>query len=218
MMQSKLGFSIAAVLAICLAESVWSYPTSLNYIPTAETVGANRLVVEATNYGYSNVMNSDSTTGWLSQIGIGDRLEFGADNYQDSESNSTYINGKFRLLSESVDTPALAVGVMDVADTGKPTFYSIASKTIGGIRSHFGIMRGSYVHGIVVGADLDIGEKLWLGVDYMPGDFNYFRIGISRNIRPDSWLQFCVGMPNDRTQASTELGFTLSTYIDLRGR
>lgn len=206
---------MVAALLICTASSLLAYPSSLNYIPTAETLGANTLLLEATNYGYSAMMTTESTSGILAQLGVGNQLEFGVDKYETEDSSESYWNGKLKLFEEGKRTPALAVGFMDIAKASKPTSYFVMSKAIGTVRTHFGVMNSSYSHGLMVGADIDIGESLWLGVDYLPGDANHLRVGVSRKFGSDSWLTLAAGKPNSRSETSSELGLTFSSYIDL---
>jgi len=215
-MLAKALFSLVVLLAIgAAATTCYGYPTSLNFIPTAETVGANNLLLEFTNYGYSTMCTTESTVGVLSQFGLGDRLEFGADKYETEEYSETYLNGKFKLLPENGYTPALAVGMMDVNRLSVPTFFSVVSKTLGSVRTHVGFIQGSYTHGMMAGIDLDISEKLWFGADYLPGDENHFRLGLSHTLGPDSSVLLTLGAPNNRNVGTTELGVTFSTTISL---
>ncbi len=206
---------IAAALLVCGASALLAYPSSLNYIPTAETLGANTLLLEASNYGYSTMMTTESTSGIMTQLGIGNRLEFGVDKYETEDSSENYWNGKLKLFDEGKRTPAFAVGFMDIARASKPTSYFVMSKAIGTVRTHFGVINSSYSHGLMVGADIDIGESLWLGVDYLPGDANHLRVGVSHKLGSDSWLTLAAGKPNSRSETSSELGLTFSSYIDL---
>jgi hypothetical protein len=215
-MRVKVVLPLVALLGMLLATAAcFGYPTSLNYIPTAETVGAGSLLLEVANYGSPAMLATESTVGVLSEFGLGDRLEFGADKYETEEYSETYLNGKFKLLCESRGVPSVAVGMMDVNRLGVPTFYSVASKAIGGVRTHVGFVSGSYAKGVMAGIDLDISEDLWFGADYLPGEENHLRLGISHSLGSDTWVLLSVGMPNNRAAAATELGLTFSTTISL---
>lgn len=196
-----------------MAVSCFACPTSLNCIPTAETLGSGSLLLEFTNYGYSSVLSTESTSGILCQLGLGTRLELGVDHYETEDSAENYFNAKLQLLTEGSRHPAVAVGIMDVSKANSPTFYGVASKRIGNVRFHVGTIHASYSHVIMTGIDLDISDRLWFGIDYLPGTENHWRLGISRAVGADSWLLFTLGVPNNRDAASTEYGITFSTTL-----
>ncbi|MGQ9455595.1 MAG: hypothetical protein ACUVRS_12530 [Armatimonadota bacterium] len=199
---------IWATTLFCLA-----CPTSLNCIPTAETLDSGSVLLEFTNYGYSGVFSTQSTSGILCQLGLGTHMELGVDHYENEDSAENYFNAKLKLFAEGSRHPAVAVGMMDLSRGNSPTFYGVASKQIGNVRFHAGIIRASYSHGMIAGVDLDISDKLWFGLDYLPGIENHWRVGISRAVGADSWLLFTLGVPNNRDAASTECGITFSTTL-----
>lgn len=205
------------ILLLVACGMATAYPTSINTMPTAQTAGDRQLLFELANYGYPRALRSGSLNCVMFQYGIGPRIEFGVDRYSDSESAETYWNGKLKVLEENGATPDVAVGVMDLADSQKPSVYAVATKSIGPARLHAGAIRSSYSHGLMAGVDMDIGEKLWFGLDYLPGGDNFLRFGAACKLWSDSWLTLSVGAPNDRDVSDTEIGLTLSTYIDLSG-
>jgi len=214
--------SYILLTTVVAASAAFGYPTSINWVPTAETVGSDTVLLEYDNYGCPRAMASDSVTSVLTQIGIGPNFEFGLDRSEDSESSWTCFNAKYRLFAlkqdpetDSANKCALAVGVMDVWRDSKPTFYTVFSGTVGTVRLHTGWIRGSYVHGIMLGGDIDIGARMWCGIDYIPGDENHVRLGISHQIGKESYLTLTYGRPNDRSVATNQFGITISTYLNL---
>jgi len=210
-----VAVAVTAVVLALISAGAWSYPTSVNWVPTANTLGANQLLVEFDNCGYSKPVTTDSLASILTQIGIGPRLEFGWDQSEDSTDTYRAANGKLQLLAEAGVRPAIAVGAMDLWRGSKPTTYAVLSKTVGDSRLHCGVIRGSFTHGIMVGADRDIGEHMWIGLDYLPGDQSYVRLGVSHTIGSGSYLTLTAGRPNDGAQSDTEVGITISTYLGL---
>ncbi|MGB9620105.1 MAG: hypothetical protein ACPL7K_06820, partial [Armatimonadota bacterium] len=196
------------VLVLAAVPGTWPYPASLNYVPTAETVGAGNMLLEFTNYGYSAMFSTESTAGILSQFGLGDCLEFGADKYETEQASETYFNAKLRIIEQNSRRPSLAFGLMDVSKSGPPTSYLVASKSIGSVRTHLGLIRGSYSHGTMAGIDLDLSDTLWFSADYLPGESNHLRLGVSRSIGSDTWVQLSFGIPNDKQTSASELALT----------
>lgn len=216
-----LYFCIILTTVVTVSAAL-GYPTSINWVPTAETVGSNTVLLEYDNYGYPRAMTSNSTTSFLSQVGIGPNFEFGLDKSEDSESSWTRFNAKYRLFTlkqsaedDSVNKCALAVGVMDVWRDSKPTFYTVFSGAIGTFRMHAGWIRGSYTHGVMLGGDIDIGAHMWCGIDYIPGDENHLRLGVSHAIGKESYLTLTYGWPNNRSISTNQFGITISTYLNI---
>lgn len=77
------------------------------------------------------------------------KLELGVAGFrydsQANQQNHTYVNAKYGVLPETVLTPGLAIGVEDIANLDKRTFYAAASKALPfGFRIHAGIGNGRY--------------------------------------------------------------------------
>ncbi len=204
-----------AALVVLVCSAAFCYTTSINGVPTAEVLGANQLLVEFDNCGYSRPATTDSVTSIFTEFGIGSRFEIGWDHCEDSAETWQSANGKLRIFDGNDFAPAVAIGSMDLWSGSKPTHYCVLSKSIGDTRLHFGWIRGSYAHGSIAGADWDIDSGTWLGVDYIPGEANCLRFGVCRDIGSKSTLSLTYGRPNDSAFASRELGITVSTYIDL---
>jgi hypothetical protein len=65
--------------------------------------------------------------------------------YDDTSSNKTYVNAKWSLLSESILTPGVAVGVEDMAAERERSYYAVASKALPfGFRIHAGFGNGRF--------------------------------------------------------------------------
>lgn len=204
-------FLVCALLPI----GCWAYPTSLNCIPTAETLASGELLLEVTNCGYPRLLDTESISGVCLQFGLGNQFEFGVDRYEGDDSQETYFNAKARLFEETSKRPSFSLGLMDLSSGGSPTYYGVASKAIGSIRVHLGMVRGSYTKGVMCGFEMDVTENTWLGIDFLPGKENYLRVGISRTLSPDTSILATFGIPNTRGSAQAELGITMSTKLTL---
>ena len=93
-----LYFCIILTTVVTVSAAL-GYPTSINWVPTAETLGSNKVLLEYDNYGYPRAMTSTSTTSFLSQVGIGPNFEFGLDKSEDSVSSWTRFNAKYRFFT-----------------------------------------------------------------------------------------------------------------------
>ncbi len=202
----SVGITVCAITACC------GYPTSLNRIPTAETVGSGSLLLEVTNCGYPRLLTTESVSGILTQFGIGERLEFGIDRYETDDTIETYFNVKARLIDENNRQPSLSVGLMDLRRGCTPTSYAVASKQVGNMRTHLGVIRGSYAHGIMAGIEMDITDHWWFAIDYLPGMDNYLRLGISCDVGSGASILATFGIPNSRG-GRAELSITFSTTL-----
>lgn len=207
--------TIAAILGLLTVVSLCcAYPTCINNVPTADTIDFRNMLFEVQNCGYPSLLENGSTSAVMIQCGVVSGLEIGVDRYTvDSDSNS-YFNSKLALLNETRILPGFAVGVMDVARDCKPTVYGVVSKAIGSVNVHGGILRGPYSHGVMAGVDSEVGSRTWLGVDYVPGEFNHLRVGVSRDLWAGSYVTLSMGSPNS-SMSQREVSLTFSTLINL---
>lgn len=82
-------------------------------------------------------------------VNVAPKLEIGwlGQRYEKSANlpNSNCFNAKFALATETVLTPGIAVGVEDIANADKRSWYMAASKgLIFGVRLHAGLGNGRY--------------------------------------------------------------------------
>lgn len=65
--------------------------------------------------------------------------------YNDSTQNKSLVNAKFGVVSETILTPGIAVGIEDIGNVQKRTAYAVASKALPfGFRIHAGVGNGRY--------------------------------------------------------------------------
>lgn len=115
--------------------------TGLINTPTADVLREGRF-----SLGYYHV---DEGNAGSFTLGLSNKLEVGVAGFRyDRDShkdNQTYFNIKYSLLSDTVLTPGLAIGIEDIGDEDKRTFYAAASKALPfGFRIHAGVGDGRY--------------------------------------------------------------------------
>jgi len=138
--------AFAAAALLLAAVPVYAAPsingsTGLINTPTADVLREGRFSL---GYHHLDEGNAGSFT-----LGLSNELEVGVAGFRyDSDShkdNQTYLNVKYSLLSDTVLTPGLAIGIEDIGDKDKRTFYAAASKALPfGFRIHAGVGDGRY--------------------------------------------------------------------------
>lgn len=144
MKQPLLVFSFLAAFSISLvanAAPAIDGPTGLIAVPSADTLREGQF-----SLGYYKL--DDSRTGSFN-MSLTNQLEVGINGFHYGNRDNDYLlNAKFSIFPETVLTPGLAVGVMDVADKKERTAYAVVSKALPlGFRLHAGVGNGSYDHG-----------------------------------------------------------------------
>ncbi len=137
---------LAAVVMLMAAAPVYAAPslngsTGLINTPTADVLQPGQF-----SLGYHHL--KDGGSGSLN-LNLANNLEIGVAGFRyDSESNrdnKTLFNAKYALVPETVLTPGLSVGVEDLGNQDKRTFYAAASKALPfGFRLHAGVGDGRY--------------------------------------------------------------------------
>jgi hypothetical protein len=108
-------------------------PTGLMFVPTADVLP---------NGGFNFALHRRYETNWLTfNTSLLDNLEFGVTVASGKNSSDTRANVKFRLLEETRQGPALAVGVTDLADDRGRNAYVVLTKSLSqlGFRGSIGI-------------------------------------------------------------------------------
>ncbi|HML34105.1 YjbH domain-containing protein [Sporomusa sphaeroides] len=137
---------LAAAVVLLAAAPAYAAPsingsTGLINTPTADVLQAGQF-----SLGYYHL--KEGGVGTLN-LNLAKNLELGVAGFRyDSDSgrdNDTLFNLKYGLLSETVLTPGLAVGVEDIGNDDKRTHYAAASKGLPlGFRIHAGVGDGRY--------------------------------------------------------------------------
>ncbi len=187
-------FALPLVLALLLAGSLSASaapsffgPTGLLEVPTANTLSMGSL------NAFGNFINTegDNTTAFGANIGVGFGLEAGLTvlNHHDSDA---MINAKWKFLSETLVTPAIAVGALDITDSVLGvTPYVVASKSLSipttpwKISGHLGFAGGD-VDQLFAAADAVISAKTTLIAETFDGHFNAgVRYAVTPELRAD---------------------------------
>ncbi|MGE5572211.1 MAG: YjbH domain-containing protein [Bacteroidota bacterium] len=123
------------------ASTTYTGETGLLLVPSADTLGTNSLAI---TYGHLRLVNIVSVG-----VGLTPNFEIGVGSAGFDEGASAYPLLKLRLVGESREMPAVAVGLEDEA------LYVAASKRLSarGARAHVGFGSGRF-DGLFAGVDL----------------------------------------------------------------
>ncbi|MCL5104266.1 MAG: YjbH domain-containing protein [Armatimonadetes bacterium] len=169
-------FVLAAVSGHVAASPAYFGYTGLMLTPTADTLktgGVGLGAVFLTN-------DNNNTTFWSANVGLLDSLEVGAALVSPEHGDSNgIINAKFGLLKETMATPALAIGVSDLADQLDATPYVVVSKSLPlkgqslwTPRLHVGV-GGGRLDGVFAGLSAKVADRMQLMVEYDTNDVNF---------------------------------------------
>lgn len=189
MRKTRIAITVAVLLVVAAAAGPRSYAsttytgeTGLLLAPSADTLGANTLAI---TYGHLDLVNIVSIG-----VGLTPNLEIGVGSAGFGDGASAYPLLKLRLMGESRDMPAVAVGIEDKA------LYVAASKRLSarGARAHVGFGSGRF-DGLFAGVDLVLNPVAISGGgasgfpvttligEYVGGDFNMgARFDIARGL------------------------------------
>lgn len=135
-----LSFLVAfSISLVANAAPAVDGPTGLIAVPSADTLREGQF-----SLGYYKL--EDGGTGSFN-MSLKNQLEVGVAgfHYGNNLDNDYFLNAKFSIFPETVLTPGLAVGVMDVADKKERTAYAVVSKALPfGFRLHAGVGNGRY--------------------------------------------------------------------------
>jgi hypothetical protein len=185
-------YGLFSAVALVLASGA-ARADRLIWIPTAYTSG-----LQGEYLG-----EADGNRGLLTgQFGIGRQFELLARHYKDfSADDETEVGGQWQVLPEGFATPAVAVGVWDVADEGDQgrRFFGVISKSVPivnklplGVRDikvHAGV-GSNRLSGVFLGGQVGFPFGLRLYGEYDARDFN---AGLSWNpilplrLKLESW-------------------------------
>jgi len=125
----SLTIAILTLLTgVALAAPSFDGPTGLFTVPTAEVVGTGDF-----SFGVSFIDVGDGIITGIANYGAAKRLEAGIAFIDRGEGdNNTLVNAKYLLLGASPVTPAIAVGVKNLAAAGDTDaeFYAVATQSI----------------------------------------------------------------------------------------
>jgi Exopolysaccharide biosynthesis protein YbjH len=177
------------VLALSLAAPAMAAPnffgpTGLLRIPTAD-------VLPQRSYNV-HVHGQRHLTFYGANLGLTDALEAGI-TALDPDPGGTRVLGnlKYRFTKETGKAPAIAVGVVDIADTIDISGYGVVSKAFPfgqgrSFRAHLGYGGGFFNDNVFGGADLAITSNISLMGEYDGSDVNAgARFSLGQGVRVD---------------------------------
>jgi len=196
MMRKELLLLPALVLSLAApgaAAPSYLGPTGLIFTPTAGVAPMRSW--SAHGHGTKDL------TLWGVDFGLTDAIEVGATLLDPSPGGTrVFGNGKWQVTKEKgTSSPAIAIGVIDVADSIDTSVYGVISKGFGrvalgsrtgiGLRASVGYGTGLFDDNIFGGAELLWTDKLTLMGEYDGRDINVnARLMIGRGVHADLGL------------------------------
>lgn len=190
----RKGWVLLALMAIAIVPPASAAPNFLGSTGLLITPNADALGLREWNV---HVHGTDDLTTFGVNFGIFENLEAGVTGFDpDGGDTEALINLKYRLVPETATTPAIAVGVVDVADEldADQSIYVVLSKGLGMVetgatasrlRGHIGIGDGIY-DTVFGGVDLVLSPRLLAMAEYDSEDFNFgVRLGLTPEVRVD---------------------------------
>lgn len=200
-MRAYLHLLCLAVLLVCVlsavpasAEPTVLGPTGLVRIPSADA-----LVLDEWNAAYfffvPAVGKEVRTNDIVANLGVANGAEIGVSaTHNADDENNTLINGKYEFAGETLNHPALAVGILDLTDSIDTTVYLVMSKTLSNcIRTGYGEnlspritigLGAGQFSGLFGGLSTVIADRLALAVDYDSVHVNFgARLRLTDNVR-----------------------------------
>jgi hypothetical protein len=202
------ALSLSAILML-ISVQAFAYPTSCNIIPTADILSPGLVRLEYENDGMPRIGATDAIAYGFTQMGLTPRLEFGVDRYDLSGEPQNSLNVKYLAMEETASAPALAVGLLDMAEDSPTSYYAIGMKSFGDFRLHAGYIHADYSRGVMLGCDQKLGESTYFLSDWMPDSENFFTLGLYQEIGKEFALTFTYGFPND-SEASKLVAINLA--------
>ncbi len=195
------------LLLVCTAGMALGSPLNLISVPSTDTqpVGTYRLDVDSisvigTTDKYVNDLGSTGLSyGVCRGLDVGVEVLWGVD-------HPFFVHAKYAFpLSSESEAFKMAVGGYALGLDNAPThdiWYGVVSYAFGADRLHLGYFTGNdntlrdllagtdESSGLLLGWDRTLGERWWVGVDYMAGKSTQgaLNVGVRYDISPDSSL------------------------------
>ncbi len=184
---------LAAAGVLALAGPVLAAPSFFGYtglvvVPTGEALDKDDYNVAVFALGLDE---GPDLNVYAANVGVDEALEVGFTRLDPERgSGETFINAKYRVMSETTDHPCLAVGVVDFTDEVDSTVYVVASKSlfekyrmsfdeVVSARLDVGIGGGQF-DGLFAGLSAAVGERVRVSAEYDSDDVN-FGAGLALN-------------------------------------
>ncbi|MBM3500145.1 MAG: YjbH domain-containing protein [Armatimonadetes bacterium] len=197
------------LLTVCctLPHCVLAFPTSLNYIPSADHMERGTVRVELELDGYPTPFSNDPSLQVYTQVGVTDRFEVGLDWVDVNADDDVQFNAKWQVTPESERYPAIAIGLMDVTDRGPlANWYVVASKAAGeDFRLHAGLFDDDATRGMV-GVEYYLSDRSELIADWTTGPWAYATVGYWHDLGDGVAALLYYGRCNTRDEKADFVG------------
>ena len=195
---------------LMLAAAAWAFPTSLNYIPSADHMERGTVRVELELDGTSTPFSGDPELQVYTQVGITDRFEVGLDWVGVNTDEDVQFNAKWQVMPESDRYPAVSIGLMDVTDRGPlANWYVVASKAAGEeFRLHAGLFDDDQTRGMV-GAEYYLDDRSEVIADWTTGPWAYATLGYYRDLGHGVGSLLYYGRCNTRDEDADFVGLNV---------
>jgi len=213
----SVGLVIGILLLLVVGTSAWTAPSVLGISGNILTPDDTILASGAFNLAYHGVTDNDTSTTtnlFAGNVGLIPNLEVGAA-IESNGSSEVLVNGKYRLVTENANRPAVTVGVIDVGTAISdnpgvflllsknltPTAENVSGKSVGPVRGHIGV-GGGVLKTIFGSLDWTVTPKLTLiGEAISDSEFNSAggegvvnlgaRFALTNEMRLDAgWIDF----------------------------
>ncbi len=193
------GFSFAlfVLLAFMGGDGDRACYSGLCLIPTADTIEKGYFSFEFQVDGSVRRLTAD-TYILNTQLGLTDRLEAGVDfDLSDEAEHRAYFNLKWTVLKGRSGKWAIAAGLQNIDSRfRKQGPYLVATREVGPVRGHLGVMRLEGVNRMIAGVDTAVTERLTLMADYTAGRENFSSAGLDWRINDRLEMLAGVLFPN----------------------
>lgn len=169
---------VSVLMAVCLP--VWSAPSGLNVIPTADVLDEGVMSLETESDGTGNPWGDGCSDFALLEFGVGHGIELGVDKC--TSDDGSWLNFKWCVCDETRLLPAIALGTQAISDGGHPQPFAVATKSQGRMRIHAGVIDMDNNTRLMLGLDHPIGNRLTFQTDYISGSENMATYGMTVNL------------------------------------
>lgn len=203
-----LVVSAAAWVAFSGGRAMACY-SGLVVIPTVDTVGARQFSIELQNDGRVPSVTADATL-INTEIGLGERLEVGADFDLSHEAPTRVLfNAKYLAVKAPGGKRSAAVGIFNLGRHVEAAPYVVGAQSLGALRMHAGSMALQGRWRPFLGLDWPVTQRLTLMGDYTSGKENVSSVGLQCQVRDGVAVLSGIQFPN----ASGAARFTVHLVI-----
>lgn len=192
----------------------WSYPTSLNVVPTDKTLAKGKLSLEVQSDSHDLPFDPRSTDALYLQAGLTNRLEFGVDTYSVESKGIVQVNAKYAVLKETKGLPGLALGIWGCRYHQPSEFYLAGGRTLGPLFLTLGAAANDGHVRAMGGGSYSFGQFTAMA-DHQTGYNGQTSLGLSYAVNGGPNIGFYYSRANARGTNGSYTGLNFSTAVNL---